>query len=200
MKSLPEDIFHSYWNYLFNEVVHYLPIMVVVLIIVGLVLSMVHFRDSKPCVHVLGVLLFLTPFALIVPICFFREQLGDRNFQRKLLVEVITRKPAVKGKEWKTITYNMNQYLFVNNLWNTPYYFYRDEDCHRYFLSLIEGHTFKKQDKSSINSVKDVQRTEFFTFSPGPNYQVCLSKAAEIEQRSQNYYWRQQYPGIGALL
>ncbi|CAI4240724.1 CFF_collapsed_G0000810.mRNA.1.CDS.1 [Saccharomyces cerevisiae] len=35
----------------------------------------------------------------------------------------IKRKPAVKGKEWRTITYNMNQYLFDPGLGNTPYRF-----------------------------------------------------------------------------
>lgn len=34
-----------------------------------------------------------------------------------------------------------------NSLYNTSYYFYRDEDWHRYFLSLVKGRTFKKQDK-----------------------------------------------------
>ncbi|CAI4241373.1 CPA_1a_G0000840.mRNA.1.CDS.1 [Saccharomyces cerevisiae] len=84
------------------------------------------------------------------------------------------------------ITYKMNQYLLDNGLCHTPYYFYRDEDCHRYFLSLSEGRTFKKQDESSINDVTDTQHTESFTFSPGTNYQKCLSKAAEIEHQSQN--------------
>ncbi|CAI4241826.1 BAP_1a_G0000750.mRNA.1.CDS.1 [Saccharomyces cerevisiae] len=75
----------------------------------------------------------------------FTIPIQSLDFEINLLVEVIKRKPAVKGKEWRTITYNMNQYLFDHGLWNTPYYFYDDEDCHRYFLSLIEGRTFKKQ-------------------------------------------------------
>ncbi|CAI4245183.1 ALI_collapsed_G0000910.mRNA.1.CDS.1 [Saccharomyces cerevisiae] len=44
----------------------------------------------------------------------------------------------------------MNQYLFNHGQWHTPYYFYGDEDCYRYFLSLVEGVTPKKQTPTSI--------------------------------------------------
>lgn len=37
---------------------------------------------------------------------------------------------------------------------------------------------------------------ETFTLHSKPNLQKCLSKAAEIEQQSQDEYWRQEYPGV----
>ncbi|GHM92494.1 pheromone-regulated DUP240 protein prm9 [Saccharomyces cerevisiae] len=105
----------------------------------------------------------------------------------------------------------MNQYLFDHGLWNTPYRFYDEEDCHRYFLHLIEGKTFKKQGDPPTSNVTDAQSNdetagtpneaiEFFTFHSGPNYQKYLSKAAEIEQQAQNNYWQGRHPDIDAHL
>ncbi|CAD6595144.1 BJ4_G0051650.mRNA.1.CDS.1 [Saccharomyces cerevisiae] len=140
----------------------------------------------------------------------FTKPIRNQDFEINLLVEVIKRKPAVRGKEWRTITYNMNQYLFDHGLWNTPYRFYDEEDCHRYFLHLIEGKTFKKQGDPPTSNVTDAQSNdetagtpneaaESFTFHSGPNYQKYLSKAAEIEQQSQDNYWQGRHPDIDAL-
>ncbi|CAD6595223.1 AMH_1a_G0000750.mRNA.1.CDS.1 [Saccharomyces cerevisiae] len=197
--ALPEDTFNSYRGYLLNEVLHYKPIMFFVLIIVSLILSIVFFHGNFVFVGIIILLIFLTCFILIVPVCLFRMRINARDFKIKLLVEVITRKPAVKGKEWRTITYNVNRYIFDHGLWNTPYYFYRDEDCHRYFLRLIEGKTFEKQEKSSTSNVTDGQRNkgvETFTFHSKPSLQKCLSKAAEIEQQSQKDHWQEQCADI----
>ncbi|CAI4243171.1 BDM_1a_G0000780.mRNA.1.CDS.1 [Saccharomyces cerevisiae] len=79
---------------------------------------------------------------------------------------------------------------------------YCEEDCHRLFLSLIKGRTFKKQKESSASNVKDAQSNdetagtpneaaESSSFSAGPNFIKLLTKAAEIEQQSQDEYWRQ---------
>lgn len=44
----------------------------------------------------------------------------------------------------------MNQYLFGNDVWNTPYYFYCDKDCNDFFRTIIKGK----------NSVMQVDPTE----------------------------------------
>ncbi|CAI4244257.1 CCC_1a_G0000820.mRNA.1.CDS.1 [Saccharomyces cerevisiae] len=206
--ALPKDIFRSYLSYWIYEIARYTPVMILSLVIGVLVLLIIFFNDNEAC------LAFSVPFLLIfsvilvlVLILRFGPQISDEDFKCKLLMEIITRKPTVKGKEWRTITYKMNQYLFDNDLWNTPYYFYRDEDCHRYFLSLIKGRTFKKQKESSASNVKDAQSNdetagtpneaaESSSFSAGPNFIKLLTKAAEIEQQFQKEYWRQEYPGV----
>lgn len=38
-----------------------------------------------------------------------------------------------------------------------------------------------------------------FTFNPGPDFQMCLYKAAVIDQESQQEYWRKQYPNTGLV-
>nr|CAE52445.1 hypothetical protein [Saccharomyces cerevisiae] len=134
----------------------------------------------------------------------FSEPIGDREFKVKLLMEIITRKPAVKGKEWRTITYKMNQYLFDHGQWHTPYYFYSDEDCYRYFLRLVEGVTPKKQTATSIGNSPVTAKPEDAIESASPssrlNYQNFLLKAAEIERQAQENYWRRRHPNIDALL
>ena len=198
--ALPKDIFRSYLSYWIHEAAHCTPAMILSLVIGVLVLLIIFFNDNEACLAFsVAFLLIFSVILVLVLILRFGPQISDEDFKCKLLMEIITRKPAVKGKEWRTITYKMNQYLFDNDLWNTSYYFYRDEDCHRYFLSLIKGRTFKKQDKSSTSNVIDGQRNEgneTFTLHSKPNLQKCLSKAAEIEQQSQDEYWRQEYPGV----
>ncbi|CAI4243452.1 CRB_1a_G0000830.mRNA.1.CDS.1 [Saccharomyces cerevisiae] len=194
--ALPKDIFGSYLSYWIYEVTRHKAAVILLVLIVTSILLLVFFYNTEFCVA-FEILLFSFCFAgTCMVVIAFSEPIGDREFKVKLLMEIITRKPAVKGKEWRTITYNMNRYIFDHGLWDTPYYFYRDEDCHRYFLSLIKGKTFRKPEKLSSN-VMDGQRNEgnkTFTLHCKPNLQKCLSKAAEIEQQSQDEYWRQEYP------
>nr|CAI6459121.1 CFF_HP1_G0000750.mRNA.1.CDS.1 [Saccharomyces cerevisiae] len=196
--ALPKDIFGSYLSYWIYEVTRHKAAVILLVLIVTSILLLVFFYNTEFCV-VFEILLFSFYFAgTCMVVIAFSEPIGDREFKVKLLMEIITRKPAVRGKEWRTITYNMNQYLFDHGLWNTPYRFYDEEDCHRYFLHLIEGKTFRKPEKLSSN-VMDGQRNEgnkTFTLHCKPNLQKCLSKAAEIEQQSQDEYWRQEYPGV----
>ncbi|AJR99275.1 Prm8p [Saccharomyces cerevisiae YJM1418] len=206
--ALPKDIFRSYLSYWVYEAAHCTPVMFSSLVIGVLISIIILFHDNENCVGVsVGFLLIFSGILVIVLILRFGPQISDEDFKCKLLMEIITRKPTVKGKEWRTITYKMNQYLFDNDLWNTLYYFYRDEDCHRYFLSLIKGRTFKKQKESSASNVKDAQSNdetagtpneaaESSSFSAGPNFIKLLTKAAEIEQQFQKEYWRQEYPGV----
>ena len=206
--ALPKDIFGSYLSYWIYEAAHCTPAMILSLVIGVLVLLIIFFNDNEACLAFsVAFLLIFSVILVLVLILRFGPQISDEDFKCKLLMEIITRKPTVKGKEWRTITYKMNQYLFDNDLWNTPYYFYRDEDCHRYFLSLIKGRTFKKQKESSASNVKDAQSNdetagtpneaaESSSFSAGPNFIKLLTKAAEIEQQFQKEYWRQEYPGV----
>ncbi|CAD6595233.1 HLJ1_G0049610.mRNA.1.CDS.1 [Saccharomyces cerevisiae] len=206
--ALPKDIFGSYLSYWIYEAAHCTPAMILSLVIGVLVLLIIFFNDNEACLAFsVAFLLIFSVILVLVLILRFGPQISDEDFKCKLLMEIITRKPTVKGKEWRTITYKMNQYLFDNDLWNTLYYFYRDEDCHRYFLSLIKGRTFKKQKESSASNVKDAQSNdetagtpneaaESSSFSAGPNFIKLLTKAAEIEQQFQKEYWRQEYPGV----
>ncbi|CAI4238443.1 BAK_1a_G0000760.mRNA.1.CDS.1 [Saccharomyces cerevisiae] len=206
--ALPKDIFGSYLSYWIYEAAHCTPAMILSLVIGVLVLLIIFFNDNEACLAFsVAFLLIFSVILVLVLILRFGPQISDEDFKCKLLMEIITRKPTVKGKEWRTITYNMNRYIFDHGLWDTPYYFYRDEDCHRYFLSLIKGRTFKKQKESSASNVKDAQSNdetagtpneaaESSSFSAGPNFIKLLTKAAEIEQQSQDEYWRQEYPGV----
>ncbi|CAI4238703.1 BMC_2a_G0000830.mRNA.1.CDS.1 [Saccharomyces cerevisiae] len=132
--ALPKDIFGSYLSYWIYEAAHCTPAMILSLVIGVLVLLIIFFNDNEACLAFsVAFLLIFSVILVLVLILRFGPQISDEDFKCKLLMEIITRKPTVKGKEWRTITYKMNQYLFDNDLWNTPYYFYRDEDWHRYF-------------------------------------------------------------------
>ncbi|CAI4054661.1 uncharacterized protein SKDI_01G0850 [Saccharomyces kudriavzevii IFO 1802] len=115
--ALPEDIFSSYPSYLLYELAHYKPTMSLFMVLMILISLTVVFRENFTCL-----VIFLASIVLIcclspVALCPFEEQISEELYQIKLLLEVITRKPAVRGREWRTITYNMNQYLFDNGLW-----------------------------------------------------------------------------------
>ncbi len=209
--ALPKDIFRSYLSYCIYDMLRYKPIMVPGAVSVGSVLSIVFLHDNIACVVISAVLAGISLFALMIVGDGYLKPVSRRDFETELLVEVITRKPAVEGKEWKIITYKMNQYLFNHGQWHTPYYFYGDEDCYRYFLSLIEGITAKKQTPTSIGYSTGTQLNSSVTAesedaiesvppSPGQNYQNFLLKAAEIDQQAQENYWRRRHPNIDALL
>ncbi|CAI4240130.1 CQS_1a_G0000780.mRNA.1.CDS.1 [Saccharomyces cerevisiae] len=209
--ALPKDIFRSYLSYCIYDMLRYKPIMVPGAVSVGSVLSIVFLHDNIACVVISAVLAGISLFALMIVGDGYLKPVSRRDFESELLVEVITRKPAVEGKEWKIITYKMNQYLFNHGQWHTPYYFYGDEDCYRYFLSLIEGITAKKQIPTSIGYSTGTQLNSSVTAesedaiesvppSPGLNYQNFLLKAAEIDQQAQENYWRRRHPNIDALL
>ena len=122
--ALPKDIFRSYLSYLIYDMLHYKPIMVLGAVSVGSVLSIVFLHDNIACVVISAVLAGISLFALMILGDGYLKPVSRRDFSAELLVEVITRKPTVEGKEWKIITYKMNQYLFNHGQWHTPYYFY----------------------------------------------------------------------------
>ncbi|CAI4244717.1 AKH_1a_G0000810.mRNA.1.CDS.1 [Saccharomyces cerevisiae] len=120
--ALPKDIFGSYLSYWIYEAAHCTPAMILSLVIGVLVLLIIFFNDNEACLAFsVAFLLIFSVILVLVLILRFGPQISDEDFKCKLLMEIITRKPAVKGKEWRTITYKMNQYLFDNDLWNTPY-------------------------------------------------------------------------------
>ncbi|GMC23005.1 unnamed protein product [Saccharomyces cerevisiae] len=203
--ALPKDIFRSYLSYWIYEIARYTPVMILSLVIGVLVLLIIFFNDNEACVFNSAILAYLSLVVLLIILGDGNPKLvSRRNFRTELLVDVITRKPAVKGKEWRIITYNMNQYLFNHGQWHTPYYFYSDEDCYRYFLRLVEGVTPKKQTATSIGNSPVTAKPEDAIESASPssrlNYQNFLLKAAEIERQAQENYWRRRHPNIDALL
>ncbi|CAI4468925.1 CLN_G0019830.mRNA.1.CDS.1 [Saccharomyces cerevisiae] len=203
--ALPKDIFRSYLSYWIYEIARYTPVMILSLVIGVLVLLIIFFNDNEACVFNSAYYAYLSLVVLLIILGDGNPKLvSRRNFRTELLVDVITRKPAVEGKEWRIITYNMNQYLFNHGQWHTPYYFYSDEDCYRYFLRLVEGVTPKKQTATSIGNSPVTAKPEDAIESASPssrlNYQNFLLKAAEIERQAQENYWRRRHPNIDALL
>lgn len=194
--ALPEDVFSSYPSYLLYELASYKPTMSIFMVLMILISLTVVFRENFACF-----IIFLASIVLIcclspVAFCPFEEQISEELYQIKLLLEVITRKPAVRGREWRTITYNMNQYLFDNGLWGTPYYFYSEKTFYHYFLDLVRYTTFKTQEESPSSSSTDAQPGEpvAATSTPVPLYTKCILKAVETEDQAQKNYWRKQYP------
>lgn len=203
--TLPEDTFKSYTTYLLYEMAHYRPIMFSFLALSVSILVIVIFHNVKVCDVVFGLSIFITSFILIFALIPFNEYISDEGFRIKLLLEVITHKPAVKGKEWKTITDNMNQYLLDNGLWNTRYYFYCDERCYKFFRFLVKGKNPDAYANSSTNDTENTQSdasaneasseaAKCCSFNSDPILEAYFVKAAEVEKQAQREYWRKQYP------
>lgn len=118
--ALPKDIFGSYLSYWIYEVTRHKAAVILLVLIVTSILLLVFFYNTEFCVA-FEILLFSFCFpGTCMVVIAFSEPIGDREFKVKLLMEIITRKPAVKGKEWRTITYNMNRYIFDHGLWILP--------------------------------------------------------------------------------
>ncbi|QHS71451.1 DUP/COS family protein SPAR_A00750 [Saccharomyces paradoxus] len=176
MQSLPEDTFSSYWSYLLYELAHYKPTLILFLIVVSLLSLIVLYRNNEVCVGVSVVLILLCFCSSGVIIGEgFEKPITHEDFETNLSVEVIVRKPA--GKEWGTVAYNMNQYLFNERLWNTPYYFYSGRECRDFFRTIT----------------KNVPK------NTGPILKEYMSKAVQIEKEAQREYWRKQYPKADLL-
>lgn len=203
--ALPKDTFESYFSYLLYEITQFPPFVLSFVVLIILIVS------AENCnVHSFYVLLFVWLFIadfLGLGYSVFRFNAGsfDDNCDTKLLLEVITRKPAVKGKEWRTITYNMNQYLFDNGLWDTPYYFYSENNCYRYFINLIERkHLYSQSDTTAIGAQWDVLESETsedapksYVSSSKSDLERCRFQAALLERQAQREYWRKHYPDAG---
>ncbi|CAI4054664.1 DUP/COS family protein SKDI_01G0860 [Saccharomyces kudriavzevii IFO 1802] len=133
----------------------------------------------------------------------FGTHVSDRDFILKLSVEVITRKPA--GKEWKAVAYNMNQYLFDEGLWYTPYYFYCGRKCRYFFRNIIIKESAGTHSSSSTNEAENTQSAapatetsngaaEPRSIEPVPILKRYMLKARQVEEEAQLEYWRKQYP------
>ncbi|CAI4065286.1 hypothetical protein SUVZ_08G3620 [Saccharomyces uvarum] len=205
--ALPKDTFESYFSYLLYEITHFSPFVFSFVVLIILIISVENLNVHTFYI-VLFVWLFIADF-MGLGYSVFRFNAGsfDDNCNTKLLLEVITRKPAVKGEEWRTITCNMNQYLFDNELWDTPYYFHSENSCHRYFITLLEGkHLYPQSDTTAIDAQWDVLESETsddaaksYTFSSKPDLERCRFQAASLERQAQREYWRKHYPDSGVF-
>ncbi|CAI4243085.1 BDM_1a_G0000770.mRNA.1.CDS.1 [Saccharomyces cerevisiae] len=202
--ALPEDTFSSHLSYVLYEIAHCKPIMFMIIIIVSLISLIVLFHDNDGCTVILVMSLIVASMALMVVAAFtFGKAITEQEFMIKLLVEVIARKPA--GKEWGTVAYNMNQYLFMKRLWYTPYYFYSGKKCHEFFTTLIKEVNSGSHSDSSSNSAEDTQSpvsagktsnglNNFYSIRSDPILMAYVLKATQIEKEAQSEYWRKQYP------
>lgn len=144
---LPEDTFSSYLNYLLYELVHCKPIVILVSVITTLVLLIIPFHNIDICAVVFMISFSLSILSLFLVVMHkFVLPVAEQGFIIKLLVEVIAYKPA--GMAWGTIACNMNQYLFKERLWNTPYYF---------FTTFIREVNSGSLSDSSSNNTEDTQ-------------------------------------------
>ncbi|CAI4239262.1 AHL_G0000860.mRNA.1.CDS.1 [Saccharomyces cerevisiae] len=203
--ALPEDTFNSYRSYILNEIARCKPLMIMFLIPVCLVLLITFFHDIKGILVFLLISLILSIIILLIGITAFVSETLNKGSIIKLLVEVITRKPAVGGKEWRIIAYNMNQYLFDHGIWHTPYYFFCEHRCHEFFKSLIEQTRSNAHLSSPTNGAENTQSNtpakevsnemvKPYIFSSDPVLEAYLIKAAEIDKEAEFEYWRKQYP------
>lgn len=135
-----------------------------------------------------------------VQIYLFSRPISHETFRTKLLLEVITHRPAIGGKQWKTITYNMNQYLLKVGLWKTPYYFFCEHACYEYFKGLIKGNYPDVQwDTANTQPFISIPENQVATHNSDvePTLKWCLFKAVEIQAHAVREYWQNQYPDTG---
>ncbi|CAI4054347.1 hypothetical protein N7582_000067 [Saccharomyces uvarum] len=201
--TLPDNIFGSEFTHLFYEMVHFRPFVWLFLVLAVVILSVVYCHNNV--FYNLIALVVIPYFMCLFAVIAFNQQISDESFKIKLLMEVITYKPAVKGREWRTITYNMNQYLFCNGLWTTPYYFYSEMRCSDFFRTLIRGRNYGTPSDSSTSEAENTQpempaaassndAARSHIFSPDPIFEAYYLKAAKVEREAQRKYWRSQYP------
>ncbi|CAI4244230.1 ADE_G0000770.mRNA.1.CDS.1 [Saccharomyces cerevisiae] len=190
--ALPEDTFRSYWSYLLYEMAHYKPIIFMTPITASLILSIVLFHDIPGILTFSVISLLLSIIILLISIGTFAAGTWDKDSKVKLLLEVIARKPAVGGKEWRIIARNMNQYLFDHGQWFTPYYFLCEHRCHEFFKSLIEQERSNTHTSPPTNGAEntpankvsnDVEKS--YMFSSDPVLEAYFVKAAEIDKEAQ---------------
>ncbi|QHS71452.1 DUP/COS family protein SPAR_A00760 [Saccharomyces paradoxus] len=201
--ALPKEIFHSHLSYSIYEMAHCTPIKILALVIGVLVLIIIFFHDNDVCTIISGISLLTSIIILMIVLIAVSVEISDRDFKIKLLLEVITRKPA--GKGWRAVAYNMNQYLFDEGLWYTPYYFYCGRKCQCYFNGLIKIKELNTYPSSSMNDEENTQPgaqpdmsanevARSYIYSPDPILEAYFVKAAEIDKEAQREYWKRQYP------
>ncbi|AJO93988.1 Uip3p [Saccharomyces cerevisiae YJM693] len=204
--ALPKDIFRSYLSYWVYEAAHCTPVMFSSLVIGVLISIIILFHDNENCV-VFSVVFLVIFFIIFVCVLggIFGQPICDRDFKIKLLGETIARRPA--GREWRTVAYNMNQYLFDEGLWYTPYYFYCGRKCQYFFNNLVKIEGPNTHPSSPTNDEENTQPDaseievlnvvgRFFIHSPDPILEAYLIKAAEINREAEFEYWRKQYPEV----
>ncbi|CAI4037121.1 hypothetical protein SMKI_01G0800 [Saccharomyces mikatae IFO 1815] len=190
--ATPEDIFASCWTYLLYEIVHSFQLT---------------FQLLAFLVTALPAIVVLTP-AMVVAICFngslvvlqvylFLRPIRCKAFRTRLLLEVITRRPSMTNGGWKTITYNMNEYLFNKDLWKTPYYFFDEHECYEFFKTLIKGKYPDVQwDTANTQPFRSIPENVGTPHNSDvdPTMKWCFFKAAEVQAHTVQEYWRSQYP------
>ncbi|CAI4671000.1 ADE_G0038390.mRNA.1.CDS.1 [Saccharomyces cerevisiae] len=178
--ALPEDTFRSYWSYLLYEMAHYKPIIFMTPITASLILSIVLFHDIPGILTFSVISLLLSIIILLISIGTFAAGTWDKDSKVKLLLEVIARKPAVGGKEWRIIARNMNQYLFDHGQWSPRITFFVNIGAMNFSkaLSNRKGRTHIRARQRTVQRIRQ-------QISSDPVLEAYFVKAAEIDKEAQ---------------
>ena len=144
---LPVDVFKSYFTYLLYEKAHFSPVVFtfVALVFVIFLFIITPPHDNKVCDIILLASMVVNFSCFVIELLLMSYMPLCSNAKIKLLLEVIAHKPPVGGVEWKFITYNMNQYLYDQGSWGTPYFFHCESDCYRLFIVNLTAIVFSKR-------------------------------------------------------
>ncbi|CAI4910045.1 CGH_3_HP_G0017780.mRNA.1.CDS.1 [Saccharomyces cerevisiae] len=198
---LPEDEFASYQSYLLYEIVRAKYIMInFLLFVVTILATLTDIWFSGVLSPAMVIRICLGGSMVVLQIWSFSRPISNETFRTKLLLEVIFHRPSIAGKEWKTITYNMNQYLFKAGLWKTPYHFFCEHQCYEFFKDLIKGKYPDVQwDTANTQPFISAPENQAATQNSDvePTVKWCLFKAAEIQAHAVREYWQSQYPDVG---
>lgn len=203
-----QDVFKNRFTYLCYELYHY-PLSFywyLVVCITWLTAGVRYYQGDDDLFTVLMILLSLMMCAcLLVPIMIYCQPMLNVDSKLKFCNEIIINKPDLTTESWSIISQNMNNFMYENKYWRTPYYFYDGKSSYNCFRSVIlskylripksstdqDSNELPTMGNSTQNATRPAEITGYFEDYDIDRY---MKKATDVYNQSVDSYLKAKYP------
>ncbi|CCF56695.1 hypothetical protein KAFR_0B03990 [Kazachstania africana CBS 2517] len=204
--TLPEEVFRGRMPYYVNEYAHkkiFLTFFIGTL--VGILFAILLSEQILICF----IFSCFAVLSFVVSIVFAAIPTNEftSHAKMKFLSEIIENKPNANIQTWTVITSHINEYLYDNGLWKTPYRFYNNEDCYAFFRSFVILPYIMGNPYQDDNNNNNVDSNTFGIANPPPHLDISQlvddfeveaykKRALNVFKDSVNEYWQSEFPEV----
>lgn len=198
---LPRDIFKNHFTFFIYEIFHQ-RLFIIWLSLFSTLLFTIFicvFKDASiDLIFGLSLVTLFVSIFVIIPLILYNQPSFDMDTKMKFLSEVIKNKPNIDMTTWEIISQHMNNFLYENNHWPTPFCFFDGKSSHRMFQFLVIrkylGIDKTTDGQSSLEEgSRETGNGSFYNFEDY-NIERYMKKARDVYNKSVDEYLKARYP------
>lgn len=204
-----QDVFRNRFTHLCYELYHY-PLafywyLVVCITLSTTVVKLYWYDDDSLFTALLIIFSITMCLTAFVPLAVYSQPIFNIDSKLKFCNEIITNKPNLDMDSWSIISQNMNNFLYENEYWPTPFYFYNGKSAYNCFRTIILRRYLgipKSSTDQVSNELPTIGNSTGNTATPADtsayfeDYDIdrYMRKARDVYNQSVDSYLKAKYP------